>query len=203
MVDAAAEEREFFLGEPEGTGEEPEGLVPEEGNELLTPSASRERWQSHRPNVDHLRPGLLEDPSTGTGLPVFDVGDRLVVDVRTALLSGSPWLHTVVGRVLSIDDDTGVVSLEDESSDPRAPTVRHVSMCDGLHDFRVPPPKGDPFNVVLVRAYERAQKAAEFGAPRKGRPAGSKNRPKEVIRAEREAYAKMREEKLARKAAGQ
>jgi len=164
----------------------------------LTDDARRERWQARRPPVDHLEPGLLL-PDGGAPLPVFDVGDRIVVDRRTALLRGSPWLETIVGKVRSIDDDVGLVSLWDEAGDARNPPVRWASMVDGMHDFRLAPASGDPFDPDrIARARAAAARAAALaaGPPRRGRgrPRGSKNRPKDVIQAERAARRAAREE---------
>ena len=162
----------------------------------LAPDVRRARWQSRRPSIEHLEPGIVshpgaKDPVTGLlaaiVLPVFDVGDRIVVDIRTQHLVGTPWLETIVGKVRSIDDDTGLVSLFDEESDPRIPMVRWTSFKDGLHDFRLAPTRGNPFNAERVKAAKPPPAPGEVRRGR-GRPKGSTNRPKEVVKAEREAY---------------
>lgn len=162
----------------------------------MSREAMRARWQARRPNIDHLKSGIVAEGDLV--LPVFDVGERIVVDVRTRFLGGDPWLHTLVGKVRSIDDETGLVSLLDEESDPRSPMVRWVSFKDELHDFRLAPLRGDPFAVSAVRAPKQVAAPVE-GKRGRGRPAGSRNRSKEEIQAEREAYRKMREEKKARR----
>jgi hypothetical protein len=176
----------------------------------LAPAQRLARWQSRRPRIDHLPTGsvhvpvMLDDDGSVEALaqvlPIFDVGDRIVVERRTDLLDGQPWLDTLVGRVFSIDDDTGVVCMLDEESDPRCPVRRYVSLRNELHDVRLAPARGNPFNAGLARAQlkeqERQRQAKllqEQGleAPAKrgrGRPAGSKNRPKEVVAAEKEQY---------------
>lgn len=132
------------------------------------PTARRyELWQLKRPPIQHLSPALV------SGLRAFEVGDRIVVDVRTSLLTGRPWLETLVGRVRTVDDDTGVASLTDENSDPRQPITRWVSYRDGLHEFRMAPPTGTPFD---PEAIARAAKARKKG-PGRGRPARSKTQP--------------------------
>ena len=160
-------------------------------------SSRRARWQSRRPRIDHLKDGVtrLEDEDgTLTFLPLFDIGDRIVVDVRTSLLTGDPWLHTIVGKVRSINDDTGLVTLGDEDGDSRLLTTRYVSIKDPLSTFKIAPLKGDPFNAERIKAVKPPPAPGEVRRGR-GRPAGSKNRSKEEIKAEREAYKAAREAK--------
>lgn len=221
-MDATNEQPEIL--ETPAVGTEPEQPELDEDAKTLedahlSETDRRLRWQARRPRILHLEEGVartLGDPDERgfrrTELvPLFDVGDRIVVDCCTKLLrpwtndhgvTVYPWLQTLVGKVRSIDDETGVVSLYDEESDPRNPMVRWVSFRDGLHDFRLAPARGNPFNVILAKQAERAAKiaaaAADPNAPKKrgrGRPKGSRNRSKEEIAAEREAYRKAREER--------
>lgn len=152
---------------------------------VLSDTARQARWQSRRPDIAHLKDGVatLDD---GTVLPLFNVGDRIVADIRTNLLAGLPWLETVVGKVADIDDDTGVVVVLDEDTDQRAPSRRYVSFKDGMHDLRLAPARGNPFDAAKIKAMKPALKPGEVRRGR-GRPPGSKNRPKAIIVAEREA----------------
>ena len=153
------------------------------GEAALSREQRMARWQSRRPFTEHLLRGTttLED---GSVLPLFDVGDRVVLDTRTRLLKGDPWLETVVGKVRSIDDDTGLVSLFDEESDPRSPMIRWGSFREELQSFFLAPTKGNPFEVPAV---PKERPAPIEGKRSRGRPKGSKNRPKDVIQAEWEA----------------
>jgi len=164
----------------------------------MSESERRDRWQARRPVIGHLKDGVVEVAQEPDEMgvkklekfPLFDVGQRVVVDITTTLLPGLPWLQTLVGRVRTIDDDTGLVTIFDEDSDARIPTVRYVSYKDGLHIFKLAPEKGDPFAVRAVKAQlkKEALAAAKPGEKRgRGRPRGVKNRPKEVIKAEKEA----------------
>lgn len=173
----------------------------------LSHEAMRARWQGRRPNIFHLKSGVVVHEAAvddageiveAMTLPLFDIGDRIVIDVRTNFLPGDPWLHTLVGKVRSIDDDTGIVSVLDEETDPRNPMVRWVSFKNPLQDFRLAPAKGDPFAVSAVRAAAKPVAPVE-GKRGRGRPKGSTNRSKEEIAAERAAYRKLREEKKARR----
>lgn len=214
LMDNTATEQPEILETP-AVGPEPE--VDETAEALkdahLSDDARRMRWQSRRPPILHLKSGVVQhfderDPVTKLlpveKLPLFDVGDRIVVDVCTKLLRPwlnkygevvYPWLHTIVGKVRSIDDETGLVTMYDEDSDMRAPTVRYVNFKDDLHDFRLAPAKGNPFNVVAAAKPIKPPPAPGEVRRGRGRPKGSKNRSKEEIQAEREAYKKMREER--------
>ena len=154
-------------------------------DDLLSHEARWARWQAKRPNIDHLPTAIAVDPSDGSCVPLFDVGDRIVVDRRTTLLAGTPWLETIVGKVRSIDDDTGLVTMWDEDSDPRNPPCRYVNYKDALHVFKLAPARGNPFEPPAPPKKEKPQR--QKGDKRRGRPKGSKNRPKDVIQAEREA----------------
>lgn len=155
------------------------------GDEMLSHEVRFARWQARRPVIDHLKSGTVVDPKDGSVWPLFNEGDRIVVDRRTTLLRGIPWLETIVGKVRSINDDTGLVTMWDEDSDPRNPPVRYVNFRDPFHDFRLAPPTGNPFEPPPPPKKEKPQR--DPGKPGRGRPKGSKNRPKEVIQAEREA----------------
>lgn len=159
------------------------------------------RWLQRRPNIDHLRSGVVTTTIEGvqTVLPLFDVGDRIVVDVSTTFLKGDPWLYTLVGKVRAIDDDSGVVQVWDEDTDGRNPMLRHVNVKDPLMVFKLAPTRGNPFDATYaVRTPKPALKPGEMRRGR-GRPKGSHNRPKEVIKAEREALKALRAEKRARR----
>lgn len=155
------------------------------GEDLISNEARFERWQARRPNIDHLASGVHVDPGDGSVVPLFDVGDRIVVDRRTTLLRGTPWLETIVGKVRSIDDDTGLVTVWDEDSDPRNPPCRYTNFKDALHIFKLAPARGNPFEPPPPPKQPKPQRLP--GQKGRGRPKGSKNRPKDVIKAEREA----------------
>ena len=174
--------------DPEVTAPIPTPIEEEEetikAEDMLSHEQRFQRWQSKRPPIDHLRDGVFHN-SDGTSLPLFDVGDRIVVDVRTTLLRGVPWLQTLVGKVRTIDDESGLVTLWDEDADPRNPPCRYVNFKDTLHIFKLAPDKGNPFEPPPAPKPEKPQPVS--GKKGRGRPKGSKNRPKDVIKAEREA----------------
>lgn len=149
--------------------------------ELLSQEARLARWQSRRPPIDHLPDGLHVDHVTGDIVPLFDVGDRVVVDRRTNLLKGIPWLETIVGKVRSIDDEKGLVQIYDEDSDPRNPPVRYTSFLDGFHTFKLAPARGNPFAPPPPPKKEKPQRVP--GQKGRGRPKGARNRSTEAKKA--------------------
>jgi len=192
---------------------------------LLSDEARYARWQSRRPPTAHLQSGIVWPPGMSGPVPAFDIGTRVVVEQRTSQLDPRPdpldeagtvrhpWLRTVVGIVTDIDDEAGNFYLQDEESDARWPRVNAFSFdprrgCTVL----LAPKRGNPFDVSAVLAAARAAQRLEreatdatlraSGQKRgRGRPAGAKNRPKEVVKAEREALRKIRAEKAQRRLA--
>lgn len=180
---------------------------------LLSEEARYARWQARRPPVSHLKKGVVFPPGTSGPLPLFDVGSRIVIEQRTELLDPRPdpldvggavrhpWLRTVVGIVRSIDDDTGHVVLQVEGDTH----VAHFSMAKETTQFFMAPSYGDPFDVSAIRSAEKAAaKAAALTAQTgsnkrgRGRPPGSKNRPKADVEAERAAIKLLQQEKKQR-----
>jgi hypothetical protein len=154
-------------------------------DEILSDELRFRRWQDKRPPIGHLA-DAIHVPNDGTdAVPLFDMGDRIVVDCCTDLLRGLPWLQTIVGTVRSIDDTSGTVSLYDEDSDARNPMVRFVSFKSNLFTLKLAPAKGDPFEPPSPERQPKPQPMP--GQKGRGRPKGSKNRPKDIIKAEREA----------------
>jgi len=114
------------------------------GEMLLSIEQRRAKWLSKRPDISHLKNGIVQTPEGP--LPLFNVNDRIVVDRRTSLLEDKMWLETIVGTVKSIDDDKGIVMMTDEEADQRQRVRRFVSFKDGMHDIRIAPKgRGNPF----------------------------------------------------------
>jgi len=168
--------------EPE---EEPtvDAEVEDEPNEdgSLTPEQREQKRLARKPNIDHLPDGtvMLDD---GSILPLFDVGDRIVVERLASCLIGLPWLDTRVYLVQRINDDTGQVDCID-------PEFHHYA-CVGFKSphqrFKLAPKKGNPF-AAPKKVQPPKQELAPGEKKRRGRPKGSKNRPKEIIQQERQA----------------
>lgn len=176
--------------------DEGETISPED---LLSREQRFQKWQSQRPPIGHL-PEAIHVPSDGSDpVPLFDVGDRIVVDCLTDLLDGLPWLQTVVGKVRSIDDTSGLVSVYDESTDARNPMVKWVSFKSNMFTLKLAPAHGNPFEPPVPDRQPKPQPAE--GKRSKGRPKGSLNRSKAVVKAEKEARKAEREAKRAKREA--
>jgi len=183
--------------EVEPTGQETESQPPtvDEDEDLagagLTPEQRNARRLARKPNISHLPPGIAsvpgsKDPVTGLlkdeVFALFDVGDRIVVE-RYISWSLDQWLDTKVYRVTSIDDETGHVRCIDEEYNHNATVgFKHPGQT-----FKLAPKKGNPFTAPKVKNAGSSQPDATGKPKRRGRPKGSKNRPKEVIKLERQA----------------
>lgn len=146
----------------------------------LSPEQREQKRLSRKPRIDHLKDGtvMLDD---GTVLPLFEVGDRIVAERHISFLQGHPWLDTRTYVVRDINDETGEVHCTDEE-------MRHYACVGFKHPFtriKLAPKKGNPFLVPKVEKPKAAPQAD--GTKRRGRPKGSKNRPKEIIEAEKKA----------------
>lgn len=173
-AEAAPDDREKPISD-EAEGEEGEYV-----DGTLTPEQREQKRLSKRPNIDHLPNGtvVLDD---GSILPLFDVGDRIIAERHISFLNGHPWLDTRVYLVKSIDDDTGAVHCFDEE-------LHHYACVGFKHPFtriKLCPKKGNPFKAPKVEKTKVELPPGE--KKRRGRPKGSKNRPKEIIQAERQA----------------
>ena len=159
--------------EADECGEDPE-------TSSLTPEQREQRRLSRKPRIDHLMDGTAVLPD-GTILPLFDVGDRIVAERHISFLTGTPWLDTRVYVVRSIDDEKGAVHCMDEE-------MQHYA-CVGFKTpttrIKLANKKGNPFAVPKVAKVQPVLAPGE--KKRRGRPKGSKNRPKEIIEAEKKA----------------
>ncbi len=152
----------------------------------LTVQAREERRLAKKPKINHLKSGVLTDPETGDKLPVFDIGDRIIVERCSMLLSGSPWLDTRLYEVRWIDDESGAV----HCCDPEFMHHAVISFKSPFHRIVIPPVRGNPFAVPRGRSAQTPGEGlpVAIGTPAKrgrGRPKGSKNRAKDVIKAEK------------------
>jgi hypothetical protein len=167
----------------------PDALDPlqKELNAVLEAEAVSGSYDSRKPDISHLAAATVTDES-GLVLPLFDVNDRIVIERHASMLDGRPWLDTQTYVVQSIDDETGDLRLWN-------PDLSQFA----LGNFRTGPARGDDYRladgsgpVVGKRKRGRPRKrpvhlVAQQGEKKRGRgrPKGSKNRPKDVIKAEK------------------
>lgn len=174
----------------------------DEIREAIAAEMSR-RESVKKPNIDRLVDAVvhLED-----GTPVFvpDIGEKVIIERHSNILPGWGWLDTRVYIVRFIDHDTGHLRLWD-------PEAQHFALSNFIegpkrgYRFKLPPVNGRLESPgKRRRRRSAAEKAAEGEAApqpkkRRGRPAGVKNRPKDVIAAEKADKAKSKAEKAAKR----
>lgn len=137
----------------------------------------------------------LSDATTG-GIPNFDAGDKIVIERYASFLKGNPYLDTRTYTVMTLDTFSGRLGLYDESVSQFASAnfIRDIrsgnvfKLADG-HTVSTKKKRGRPRKGPMLSAAETAAAAALAAATPKrgrGRPKGVKNRPADVIAAERE-----------------
>lgn len=140
------------------------------------------------------------------GKPMFVAGDKIVIERHTSLLAGNPYVDTRTFRVNRIDMVNGRIELFDESLPQHATDNWITGLAIGnVYKFVKGPvviksrKRGRPAKIKPV--VEEVKSTTEGGEKKKGRgrPKGSKNRDKSVIRAEKAAKSKERAAKKAAK----
>lgn len=156
------------------------------------------RMSRPKPDISHLPDAIVG------GIPQFEAGDQIVVERYAGFLTGKPYLDTRTYRVLSLDSFGGKMKLLDESTDQNAMMNWKEGILHGnifkLHSGRLPVaskgkrgrPRKNPLPPPPVDGTPLPKKKG------RGRPKGVKNRPAEVIRAEKAA---MRAKRAGKKAA--
>ena len=143
------------------------------------------------------KPDISKLPdATTAGIPNFEPGDKIVIERYASFLKGNPYLDTRTYTVMTLDTFSGRLGLYDESVSQFASAnfIRDIrsgnvfKLADG-HTVSTKKKRGRPRKGPLLTVVELAAAAALAAATPKrgrGRPAGVKNRPKDVIAAERD-----------------
>jgi hypothetical protein len=145
----------------------------------------------------------LPDAIVG-GTAQFKEGDKIVIERYSSFLAGKPYLDTKTYRVVRHDEFTGRIHLFDEQLDQNAimnwkEGIRHgtvFKLATGKVDVSTKRKRGRPKKLVDGVVPEPKPVGEKRG---RGRPAGAKNRPKEVIAAEKAAMKAKRAEKIKKK----
>lgn len=162
---------------------------------------------------------------------VLKKGDYVVIERYCLALATKPWLDTRVYRLMADPKDDGELSLWDPVNDQQASSNWKVGLVEGFQFRIPPrgrnpetlfETKGGRRRRSIVRAerprvYDesldalrvaRKEECSRDSAPagatepkKRGRPAGSTNRPKEVIEAEKAERRRLIEERRAARAA--
>lgn len=175
------------------------GVDPDFEEATLQPEVREERRLSRKPRIDHLKPGTVS--VDGEVLPLFDVGERVVVERHSSLLPGNPWLDTQIFLVENINDDNGTVRGRHEE----LARTGFFGFKDSFTIVKLAPKKGNPFKADNIARDEKKEAKKAALAPgekiKRGRPKGSKNRSKEDIKADRLAKKTERDAKKAKRKA--
>jgi hypothetical protein len=147
-----------------------------------------------RPNIDHLPDAIARD-EMGVWQLLARPGEKVIIERFSSILHGAPWMDTKTFVVDSIDGATGNIYLHDIELCRQSMTNIPIALKYG-HRFKLPTTstpnlgkrkRGRPKKMVPAAA-EVASTSGEAPLPKKrGRPKGSKNRPSDVVAAEKAA----------------
>lgn len=190
-----------MIDENSATSTSDDAVPDETPSSYLSKAAQREAHRlATRPQIDDLVDAVVLD-ELGRHLLLARPGERLIIERFATILPGRPWLDTKTYTVQSIDEATGRVHLWDDELQ-RTALTDYIGGTKVGYRFKLPT-KGRPL-VSNKRKRGRPRKnpppaavpAAQDGAPqekrRRGRPPGAKNRPAEVIAAEKIAASAVR-----------
>lgn len=166
--------------------------------------AERERA---KPDISRLPDAIDAD-----GVPLFRVGEKIIIERRSTVLAGTPYLDTRTYMVVGINTENGNLDLFDESLCQSALSNWKTGLRHGYvfklargNDVATKRKRGRPRkNPIEDRTEVKAVPLDDQGQPvkkKRGRPPGSKNRDKATIRAEKKAKMAQREERKAKRKA--
>lgn len=178
-------------------------IIEDIATELEQPLLSDAEREARKPDISRLPDAIGPD-----GKPLFRVGEKIVIERRAGVLNGNPYLDTRTYLVVRINDDNGNLELFDESTASSSlsnyivgPKRGYVFKLAGRHAVSTKRKRGRPRkNPVGEETEVKAVTLDANGQPikkKRGRPPGSKNRDREVIKAEKKAKVAA---KMARKA---
>lgn len=155
---------------------------------------------TNRPDISSL-PDAFDH-----GRPVFQVGDKVVIERYATMLDTHPYLDTKTYKVVAIDTDTGNMRLWDDQLGQFASDNFKTGTAAGTRTYKIAmgvnvstkKKRGRPRKNPVV-ALEEAKPAAPAEKKKRGRPPGSKNRDKDTIRAEKAEKKALRAAKVATK----
>jgi hypothetical protein len=134
----------------------------------------------------------LKDALDANGIPIFTAGDRIVIERRITFLPDHPWLDTRSYRVQSVDPQFGTLKLWDEvigqfamDNFKKGPTYGQIYKMAGRSTVSPQKKRGRPRKNPLPEPRKDGDPVPV--KKKRGRPPGSKNRNKDVIRAEKAA----------------
>lgn len=156
-----------------------------------------------KPLIDHLDDAVGKD-QFGNPILLAKVGDKIIIERVATVLSHKPWLDTKTYVITNIDGVTGDLVLMDTDLGQQAGSNYIVGTKHGYR-FKLPNSKG----MSIGKRKRGRPRKNPTGAPepvkpvqlgpdgkpvakKRGRPTGTKNRSKDIIRAEKKAKLEMR-----------
>ena len=173
--------------------ETPSDFVSSEALDALGNKAA-----ANKPDISRLPDAIVG------GVAQFKEGDKLVIERYSSFLKGKPYLDTKTYRVVRMDEFTGRMHLFDEQTDHNAimnwkESIRFgtiFKLALGKVDVSTKKKRGRPRKNML----EPVEVKPEGEKKGRGRPKGSKNRPREEVKAEKAAKKEARARKASPKA---
>jgi hypothetical protein len=187
-----------------------EVITNDEVDEITRAARAEQTKLASRPVIDHLADAVGKD-QFGNPVLFAKVGDRIIIERYATVLNHKPWLDTKTYVITNVDGVTGDLVLMDTDLGQQAGSNYITGLKHGYR-FKLPNsksmsigkrkrgrprknPTGAPEPVKPVQLGPDGKPVAK----KRGRPAGTKNRPKEVIKAEKRAKLEQRKAKAAKK----
>lgn len=175
---------------------------------ILPDEVRRAKREAAKPDIDWMEDAIDWDAPTpsGVGFPLKK-GDYVIIERPATCLPEFGWLDTRVYRLTHDPAEDGTLKLWDPVRQHQAYSNWKQGILDGAK-FKRPPRGVNPERVLEgTGKVRRRRKVAAPAAPvdpnapkrGRGRPKGSKNRPKEVIEAEKAAKREEQRQKQARR----
>ncbi len=170
------------------------GEAPPSGEVNITSDGPAKERLDKRPDISSLE-DALERRSDGRLVPRFGPGEKIVIERRSSVLEGNPWLDTQTYVVREIEPDSGVLRLWNPNLHQQAlsnfVTGTEIGCVFKLASIRGgsigKKKRGRPRRDVTGPAPAAVEPPKDGEKKKRGRPKGVKNRSKEVIVAEKAA----------------
>jgi len=177
-------------------------IINEEMDDISRAELEARKAAASKPMIDHL-PDAISKDEMGFPTLLAGPGERIIIERVASILQGRPWLDTKTYTIESIDAVSGRLSLWDDDLQRSAGT----NFIEGLkvgYRFKLPTRKGmnighrkrgRPRKNPEGTPVEKTVELGPDGQPikkKRGRPAGSKNRERAIIMAEKKAKLEMR-----------
>jgi hypothetical protein len=179
-------------------------------SELQDAEAKEKARNAAKPVIDHL-PDAVGTDELGNPTFLAGAGDRIIIERYATVLSHKPWLDTKTYVITNVDGVTGDLVLMDTDLGQQAGS-NYITGTKAGYRFKLPNSKGMSIgkrkrgrprkNPTGIPEQAKPVELDAEGKPvikKRGRPKGSKNRDKAIIKAEKKAKLEARKVKKAKK----